>query len=144
VVDLFVFIILGAWTADSLVQRGIDLTLVRKVMQVVGLLGSASFFWCVQYAGAATTALGLMCGVMGSLALTWSGFGPNHMDIAPRYADVVMGITNTAGSLPGVIGIPWLVQTTGTYAAAFMLVAAIQVVGAMVWLIFSTARPVVD
>ena len=69
------------------------------------------------------------------------------MDIAPRYADVVMGITNTAGSLPGVIGVAltgWLVQTTGTYAAAFMLAAAIQVVGAMVWLIFSTARPVVD
>jgi hypothetical protein len=71
---MFVFIILGAWTADSLVQRGIDLTLVRKVMQVVGLLGSTSFFWCVQYAGTATTALSLMCGVMGSLALTWSGF----------------------------------------------------------------------
>jgi hypothetical protein len=26
---------------------------------------------------------------------------PNHLDIAPRYADVLMGITNTAGTVPG-------------------------------------------
>jgi len=144
---MFVVINLGAWMADRWVQRGADLTRVRKTMQVIGLLGSAAFFWCVQYATSAPMALSLMCGVMGSLALTWSGFGPNHMDIAPCYADVLMGITNTAGSLPGIIGVAltgWLVQTTGTYTAAFTLAAATQVLGAIVWVIFSTARPVVD
>ncbi|KAI7982444.1 putative anion transporter 5 [Camellia lanceoleosa] len=29
----------------------------------------------------------------------------NHMDIAPRYAGIVMGVSNTAGTLAGVIGV---------------------------------------
>ena len=29
----------------------------------------------------------------------------NHMDIAPKYAGVVMGISNTAGTISGVIGV---------------------------------------
>ncbi|GJT46722.1 hypothetical protein Tco_0955437 [Tanacetum coccineum] len=28
-------------------------------------------------------------------------FGVNHMDIAPRYAGIVMGVSNTAGTLAG-------------------------------------------
>lgn len=29
------------------------------------------------------------------------GFSVNHMDIAPKYAGVLMGISNTAGTLAG-------------------------------------------
>lgn len=144
---MFVMINLSGWCADQLLRRGMELALVRKIMQVTGLLGSASLFYCVQYATTATVALLVMCGVMGLLALTWSGFGPNHLEIAPRYADVLMGITNTVASLPGVIGVAlagWLVQLTGTYDAAFSVSAAIQVAGAIVWLKFSKVRPVVD
>jgi ACS family sodium-dependent inorganic phosphate cotransporter len=136
----------GGWFADRLISRGIDLTWVRKFMQVTGLLGSAAFLWCAQSAATPGVALILMCGAMGALALTWSGFGPNHMDIAPRHADVLMGITNTAGTIPGVVGVAltgWMVQTSGTYASAFMLAAAINVVGALVWLTAGTARRVV-
>jgi ACS family sodium-dependent inorganic phosphate cotransporter len=144
---MFVLVNLGAWFADRLVRRGVDLTLVRKSMQITGLLGCATFLWLAQDATTANTALFLMCGVMGTLALTWSGFGPNHMDIAPRYAGVLMGITNTAGTIPGIIGVAltgWLVETSGTYASAFMLAAALKVFGAIVWLLFGTARRVVD
>jgi MFS transporter, ACS family, solute carrier family 17 (sodium-dependent inorganic phosphate cotransporter), other len=144
---MFVMINLGAWFADKLVRRGVDLTFVRKLMQVSGLLGSATFLWLAQGAATANTALVMMCGVMGTLALTWSGFGPNHMDIAPRHADVLMGITNTAGTVPGIIAVAltgWLVETSGTYASAFTLAAAINVFGAVVWLFFATARRVAD
>ena len=33
-----------------------------------------------------------------------AGFSINHIDIAPRFAGVLMGITNTAGTIPGIIG----------------------------------------
>ena len=33
--------------------------------------------------------------------LARGGFSVNHMDIAPRHAGVVMGISNTAGTLAG-------------------------------------------
>ena len=41
-------------------------------------------------------------------ALNMSSYNVNHLDIAPRYAGVLMGITNTAGTIPGMIG-PYVV-----------------------------------
>lgn len=42
--------------------------------------------------GVAATTLTLGC-----LGYSRGGFSVNHMDIAPKYAGVVMGISNTAG-----------------------------------------------
>ena len=95
----------------------------------------------------ASLAMGLMCGALGFSALMWSGFVPNHLDIAPRYADVLMGITNTAGTLPGIIGVTvtgWLVESTGSFSSAFILCAIINVIGAIVWILFSTAERIID
>lgn len=36
--------------------------------------------------------------VMGTLGLSRGGFSVNHMDIAPKYAGIVMGVSNTAGA----------------------------------------------
>ena len=41
---------------------------------------------------------------VGSLGLNLSGFGCNHLDIAPRYGGVLMGLTNAAGTIPGIVG----------------------------------------
>lgn len=41
---------------------------------------------------------------MGFGGMSLSGFSVNHLDIAPRYAGLLMGITNSAGTLPGIIG----------------------------------------
>lgn len=50
-----------------------------------------------------TAVLFLTLGVgLGGLGL--AGFAINHLDIAPKYAGVLMGITNTAATLPGIVG----------------------------------------
>ena len=88
-----------------------------------------------------------MCGALGGVGITWSGFLPNHLDIAPRYADLLMGITNTAGTIPGIIGVAitgWMVDVTGTYSSAFALAAAINIFGAIVWLAFASGERVID
>jgi len=144
---MFVMGTLSGYAADRVVKRGVPLTLVRKTMQITGLTGAALFMLAARDVTSADTAFLLMCGALGTLALTWAGFLPNHLEIAPRYADVLMGITNTAGTVPGVVGVAltgWLVQVTGTYDAAFMLAAGVNITGAVVWLFFGTARKVVD
>ncbi len=144
---MFVVGTASGYLADALVRRGMSLTTVRKIMQITGLLGAAFFMLAARDVTSPGTAFGLMCGALGTLALSWSGFLPNHLDIAPRYADVLMGITNTAGTVPGVVGIAitgWLVNVTGTYTTAFALAAGINLFGAVVWLLFSTAEKVVD
>ena len=34
---------------------------------------------------------------------TWTGFPINHLDIAPRYASILFGISNCLATFPGII-----------------------------------------
>ncbi len=142
-----VFMVAGGWIADSLLKRGMDVTAVRKLMQSVGLGGSAV---CVLFAGtpvSAGVALALTCGALGLLALCYAGFAAATMDMAPRHSDVLWSMTNSIGTIPGIIGVAvtgWLVDITGTYATAFALTAGIGIAGVAAWLAFGTARQVVE
>ena len=100
-------------------------------------------------AGSAETfgaALGLTIGALGLLSLCYSGFASAVIDNAPSHSDVLWGVVNTAGTLPGIIGVAitgWLVDATGTYAAAFTLTAIIGALGTVVFLLFGTGKEVI-
>jgi ACS family sodium-dependent inorganic phosphate cotransporter len=71
--------------------------------------------------------------------------GSNHLDIAPRHADVLFSISNCAGTLPGIIGVAltgFLLDWTGSYTPTFLLAAAVNIAGAIVWLIWSSGKPI--
>ena len=36
-------------------------------------------------------------------AFSLSGYAVNHLDIAPQYASILMGISNTFATIPGII-----------------------------------------
>ncbi|MEM8784313.1 MAG: MFS transporter, partial [Pseudomonadota bacterium] len=144
---MFVMSNLGAWAADGMIARGMSVTRVRKIMQITGLLGAAVFLLLVKDATTLAGATIFLCFACGILALTWAGFAPNHLEIAPRHASVLLGVTNTAGTLPGIIGVyvtGWLIDRTGTFDAAFVLAAGVSVVGAVIWAAFGTSKKVID
>jgi ACS family sodium-dependent inorganic phosphate cotransporter len=144
---MFVMSNVAGWIADSMIRRGVDLTRVRKLMQCTGLIGPAVFLLLARGAESPNEAMLLMCGALGTLAFTWAGYAVNHLEIAPRHAPVLIGVTNTAGTVPGIIGVSvtgWLVDVTGTYASAFVLAAAVCVIGAVIWLAFATSKRVID
>ena len=133
--------------ADRMIKAGRSPTFVRKLMQVTGLLGVALFLLLVQTAGSPTTGMLLMCGATGTLAVCFAGFSPNSFDIAPRYADVIWGISNTFATVPGIVGVAvtgWLIERTGSYTAPFVVTAAIAVFGALVFLAFGSGRRQID
>ena len=146
--SLFVVANLSAWIADGLIHRGLRLSTVRKLMQVTGLLGATAFMLLVAQPSTPAGAMWLMCGALGALGLTWAGYAPNHLEITPRHADIVVGITNTAGTLPGIVGVAvtgWMLDVSGgAYHAVFLLAAGITSAGALVWLLFSRYESVVD
>jgi ACS family sodium-dependent inorganic phosphate cotransporter len=133
--------------ADRMINRGRSPTFVRKLMQLTGLLGVALFLLLVQTASSATSGVLLMCGAAGTLALCYAGYAANGFDIAPRYADVLFGISNTFATVPGIIGVAvtgWLVERTGAYSAPFVVTAAVAVLGALVFLRFGSGRRQID
>ena len=42
---------------------------------------------------------------MGLASFSLAGLYSNHADLSPRYAPVLLGLTNTSGALPGIVGI---------------------------------------
>jgi len=42
---------------------------------------------------------------LGTASLSLCGLYCNHADLSPRYAPFLLGMTNTIGALPGIIGV---------------------------------------
>jgi len=129
--------------ADKAIAGGVALVLVRKLIVGVGLLSFACFLLLVRDAHSSTSALLLVCLATGSLGICWSGFAPNMLDIAPRHCAVLIAVSNTLATIPGVAGVAitgWLLDRTGSYSTTFTLTAAIAAVGALVYFIFGSAE----
>lgn len=144
---MFLLINVAGWASDSLVRRQWTTTKTRKFMTSVGLFGAGAMLIIIPYA--ATTpvqALALFSITQGFLALAYSSEAPNVLDIAPRYADVLFGILNTFGSLPGVIGVALtglLVQATQSYDSAFGIAGVLALLGGTIFLLFGTGKKLV-
>jgi ACS family sodium-dependent inorganic phosphate cotransporter len=128
----FVVANLSGWLADSLQRRGMRMTLVRKTLQTIGFSLGAITVCAMPWAHTATQAVLLATVSLGSTALGLGGWGVNHLDVAPRYAGILMGISNTFATLPGIVGVAatgFIVQATGSYSGVFYLAAAVYLVG---------------
>lgn len=137
----------GAWLSDRWIARGLDVTAVRKRMQGTGLCASAGLLLLLQDAHSPGVALALLCAATGALGLGMSGFPAAVLDIAPRHSGILYSFSNMFGTLPGIIGVAvtgWLVDVTGTYTAAFVLTAAVSVIGALGFLLLFDATRVVE
>lgn len=132
----------GHW-ADHLLRSGHSATFVRKLMQTIALGGTAIFLLLLPGAGSVTAGAVLMCCATGSLAFGMAGFAPNPFDIAPHYADVIWGISNTFATLPGIVGVlvtGWLVDLTGSFSTPFFVMAGVALLGAVVYLAFASGE----
>ncbi|XP_065767726.1 sialin isoform X3 [Muntiacus reevesi] len=136
--------ILSGQAADNLRARWSFSTLwVRRVFTLIGMIGPAVFLVAAGFIGCdyslavafltISTTLGGFCS---------SGFSINHLDIAPSYAGILLGITNTFATIPGMIG-PIIARsltpenTIGEWKTVFCIAAAINVFGAIFFTLFA-------
>ncbi|XP_013622258.1 PREDICTED: ascorbate transporter, chloroplastic-like isoform X2 [Brassica oleracea var. oleracea] len=136
----------GGWIADTLVSRGLSITSVRKIMQSIGFLGPA--FFLTQLSRVKTPAMAVLCMAcsQGADAFSQSGLYSNHQDIGPRYAGVLLGLSNTAGVLAGVFGTAatgYILQR-GSWDDVFKVAVGLYLIGTLVWNLFATGEKVLD
>jgi MFS transporter, ACS family, solute carrier family 17 (sodium-dependent inorganic phosphate cotransporter), other len=135
-VAVFVTANVAGHLADRSIRRGVAVIVVRKLAQVSGLVGVGVFLIALAGAPSLISAVILMCVATGFLGLSQAGFAPNCLDVAPRHSDVVYGLSNTIATLPGLFGVlltGWLVDRTGSFAAAFFATAAVAWAGALIY-----------
>ncbi|XP_034944012.1 vesicular glutamate transporter 1 [Chelonus insularis] len=139
----------GGLLADHLRKREIMTTTnVRKVFNCGGFGMEALFFLVVAHAtthknGTAATvalAIGVACS-----GFAISGFNVNHLDIAPRYASILMGMSNGIGTIAGLL-VPFFVDNITTNKDAhswrnvFIMAACVHFFGVTFYAIFCSGE----
>ena len=147
--SVFAFLALnaGGWIADRMIRAGMDVSRVRKTMQTVGFGGLALILALVGYVQSVPLAIVMMS--LGNIfgGAMAGGFGVNHLDIAPRGAGVIMGLSNTAATIPGIIGVyvsGLILEATGSWVMVFQTAAGVYVFGLVFYLVFASSRKLFD
>lgn len=85
------------------VKKWLTTTQVRRYFNCGGFLAQTVFMMIAAYAVNPIGSISCIIIAVGLGAFAWCGFAVNHLDIAPQHASVLMGISNTFATVPGIV-----------------------------------------
>lgn len=141
----------GGQLADFLRRKEIlSTTNVRKVFNCGGFGGEAIFLLVVGYTRNKGVAIAALITAVGCSGFAISGFNVNHLDIAPRYASILMGISNGVGTFSGMICPITTEQITKDHSSdelvfdewghVFLIASSIHFIGVIFYAIFASGE----
>ncbi|XP_040284583.1 sialin isoform X1 [Bufo bufo] len=144
---------LGCWLCMIITGHVADLmreklnfstVVVRKIFNTLGMIGPAAFLLAAGYTGCDYTLAVVFLTLSTTLGgFSISGFNINHLDIAPSFAGLLLGVTNTFGTIPGMVG-PVIAKalthddTVEQWQIVFYIAAAINIFGAIFFAAFAS------
>uniref|UniRef100_A0A914HVT9 Major facilitator superfamily (MFS) profile domain-containing protein n=1 Tax=Globodera rostochiensis TaxID=31243 RepID=A0A914HVT9_GLORO len=139
-------VLLGGRLADYLRSNKIlSTTAVRKLFNCGGFGCEALFLLVVAYTKDERTAMIAMIIAVGCSGFAISGFNVNHLDIAPRYAAILMGFSNGIGTLAG-LTCPFVVESltskgnTNGWVTVFLLASLIHFTGITFYAVYASGE----
>ncbi|RXI05126.1 hypothetical protein DVH24_006383 [Malus domestica] len=156
--NMFIFSNIGGVVADHLVtKRILSVTRTRKLLNTIGFIVASLALMAIPIFRTSSGAVLCSSVALGFLALGRAGFAVNHMDIAPRYAGIVMGVSNTAGTLAGIIGVDLTgklleaarsvdssLSSPESWRLVFFIPGLLCIFSSLVFLLFSTGERIFD
>lgn len=136
----------GGQMADCLRRKKIlSTSVVRKLFNSFGFVCQGI---CIVIAGYTTNWLvAVVCLTLavGGGGFAFSGFFVNHLDIAPPFAGILIGLSNTVATLPGIIsplltGVIVQHHSAAEWREVFYLGGLIYIIGAVFYCIFSSGN----
>ncbi len=133
--------IIGGWCggllSDSLVRRGISLTVARKIPLVGGMLGSA-VIGLAAFSPTVTLALCALCFANFAATFASAALWALPSDVSPNRANVatIGGIQNMAANLAGIISpilVGVLMQFTHSFVIPLVLAGIVGLIGALIY-----------
>ncbi|NXC15627.1 VGLU3 protein, partial [Corythaeola cristata] len=137
---------IGGQLADFLRSRKIlTTTTVRKLMNCGGFGMEATLLLVVGYSHTKGVAISFLVLAVGFSGFAISGFNVNHLDIAPRYASILMGISNGVGTLSGmvcplIVGAMTKHKTREEWQNVFLIAALVHYSGVIFYAIFASGE----
>ncbi|XP_043690260.1 probable anion transporter 6 [Telopea speciosissima] len=156
--NMFIFSNIGGVIADHLITRKIlSVTRTRKILNTIGFLVASFALMALPLFRTSGGAVFCSSVTLGFLALGRAGFAVNHMDVAPKYAGIVMGVSNTAGTLAGIIGVDLtgrLLEAAKTahldlsspesWRSVFFMPGYLCIFSSIIFLLFATGEKIFD
>lgn len=137
---------IGGQLADFLRSRKIlSTTTVRKIMNCGGFGMEATLLLVVGFSHTRAVAITFLILAVGFSGFAISGFNVNHLDIAPRYASILMGISNGVGTLSGMV-CPLIVgaltkhKTRLEWQNVFVIASMVHYTGVIFYAIFASGE----
>ncbi|KAI3386450.1 hypothetical protein SNEBB_011487 [Seison nebaliae] len=141
-----IFIVpLGGQLADFLRQKYLTTTTVRKMMNCGGFGMEAVFLMTVAFQKKPHYAVAFLTVAVGFSGFAISGYNVNHLDIAPRFASILMGLSNGIGTFAGML-VPICTEqltknsTKGEWSKVFIIAAIIHFCGVIFYGIFASGE----
>uniref|UniRef100_A0A8C6UWA9 Solute carrier family 17 member 6a n=1 Tax=Neogobius melanostomus TaxID=47308 RepID=A0A8C6UWA9_9GOBI len=137
---------LGGQLADYLRAHNImSTTNVRKIMNCGGFGMEATLLLVVGYSHSKGVAISFLVLAVGFSGFAISGFNVNHLDIAPRYASILMGISNGVGTLSGmvcplIVGAMTKNKTREEWQYVFLIASLVHYGGVVFYGIFASGE----
>uniref|UniRef100_A0A6M2DZM5 Putative permease of the major facilitator superfamily protein n=1 Tax=Xenopsylla cheopis TaxID=163159 RepID=A0A6M2DZM5_XENCH len=134
--------------ADRCQVKGwLTTTQVRRYFNCSAFIGQTIFLLLAGFILKPIGSMVCLTIAVGLGAFAWSGFSVNHLDIAPQYASILMGLSNTFATLPGIIS----PQLTGfivngksgddlltSWQIVFYISSGIYLIGAVIYWCFAS------
>uniref|UniRef100_A0A0E0MKB1 Major facilitator superfamily (MFS) profile domain-containing protein n=1 Tax=Oryza punctata TaxID=4537 RepID=A0A0E0MKB1_ORYPU len=156
--NMFIFSNIGGVVADHLITRRIlSITKTRKLLNTIGFVVSAVALMALPLFRTPSGTVLCSSISLGFLALGRAGFAVNHMDVAPKFAGIVMGVSNTAGTLAGIVGVGLTgnilegakasnmdLTNSETWKTVFFVPGYLCIFSSVIFLIFSTGEKIFE
>ncbi|XP_076902210.1 putative anion transporter 6, chloroplastic [Bidens hawaiensis] len=133
--------------ADNLISNGVETTVVRKICQTIAFLSPATcmILSSVDLGLPPWEVVTILTGGIALSSFALSGLYCTHQDISPEYASILLGITNTVGAVPGIVGVAltgYLLDSTHSWSMSLFAPSIFfYLTGTIVWLAFASSKP---
>jgi len=143
---MWISINISGWFADKVREKSwLNTSQTRKTFNSIGLIGPAIFLvFCSLVGCNQSAAIACICAATSLNAFVYSGCNANHIDLSPKYAGILMGISHTIANIAGFIA-PDVVgnlteknNTREQWKIVFFIAAGVYVFGALIFVLFSS------
>ncbi|XP_077991629.1 voltage-gated purine nucleotide uniporter SLC17A9-like [Glandiceps talaboti] len=136
----------AGYVADKIVSMGYSVTFARKFIHTIASLGIMICLISVGQTDSFNVALTFAASALVFQSFSNGGVLSNPQDLAPDWAGSVFGVMNTAGALPGFIGVyisGHILEMTNSWSAVFGSAAGVIATGWMLFMTFGTGNKLV-
>lgn len=139
---MFICFNIFGFIGTRMAQSGWAAGAIRNTMQTIAFAGGAICMVALAHAKTPWEGVLALALTMALASASTAGYSAQIHEIAPKSSAIVLGISNTIATIPGIIGVPVMgwVYSHFSWSYVFYFVAVIYVVGMVIFRTLSSSK----